>query len=139
MATFRLSLPPTSNHAYKVATRPMSGAEIAARLQRGKRRGLGVRSRMVKTEILEAWEVSAAKVVGAWVPPARTPLAVLIVLELPPTLHRKSDVDGYIKHLVDCTVGRRRDQWVDRLVVVRRRGEGWATVEVSPQEREERV
>ncbi len=117
MPTFRLSLPPTSNHGYKMA---VHGSE---------RRGW--RPAMVKTADLELWESEAALVVKGWTPPKRRSLAVRIVVALPRASFRRRDIDGMVKFLTDATVGRRCDQWIDRLDVVKVIGDGWAEVNVE--------
>ncbi len=121
--TVRLSLPPTTNHAYK----------IAARWSAKKGRLCAV---MVKTPALIAWEKGADKVVGRLDLPPRTPLMVTIRLELTRQDLRRHDLDGYIKPLLDATVGRLRDQWIDGLVVNKCLGDGWATVRISTMEGE---
>lgn len=110
--TVRLPLPPTTNHAYKLILR-------------------GGRPRLAKTTELMAWELGARLLVGAHVVPAHRPLAVRIALEVPSALVRRADLDGFVKALVDVVVTKRADQWVDRLVVTKRPGDGWATVTVE--------
>lgn len=100
MATFRLDLPPTTNHGYGLAVR-------------------GAHAAMYKTRDLRAWEREAALVVGGWRPPARTALSVRIQLRLPPGSVHRVDVDGCLKPILDVTVGRRQDQWIERLSVLK--------------------
>ncbi|MFH0899055.1 MAG: hypothetical protein V2A73_00355, partial [Pseudomonadota bacterium] len=117
MPTFRVPLPPSANHGYA----------IAARFSRKR----GWHARMMKTEVLEEWEGKVGEIVGGWVPPKRARLAVQITLALPRAMLRRRDMDGPVKYLIDATVGRRCDQWIDRLEVVKTVGDGWAEVNVE--------
>ena len=117
MPTFRLDLPPSANHGYKMA---IHGSAVR-----------GWRPAMVKTRELEQWESDAARVVGNWRPPKHRSLAMRIVIALPRDIFRRRDIDGMVKFLTDATVGRRADQWVDRLEVVKTVGDGWADVSVE--------
>lgn len=112
--TFRLPLPPPVNH----------------RTTRGTTFG-GRRNVHLSAEA-RAWAAGAALIVGAWRPPARTWLTVRIALAVPPSLLHRLDVDSCLKPLIDATVGHRRDQWVRRLLVEKRPGDGWAEVWVAP-------
>jgi Holliday junction resolvase RusA-like endonuclease len=118
MPTFRLPLPPSSNHGYKLA---LHGGHPA----------------LVKTLELERWESAAAAVLGPWRAPARVPLKVSIALVYPAGDLRRYDLDGPIKFLIDALVSRRRDQWVDELTVckIAGGGEGHADVEVETIDR----
>lgn len=107
----RIPLPPTTNHAYKLAL-------------------IHGRPALVKTDALRAWEQGARVITGGWEYMAHTRLAVAIRLEVPAGNLRRSDIDGYLKALIDVVVGKRADQWVDELHVTKAPGDGWATVEV---------
>jgi Holliday junction resolvase RusA-like endonuclease len=95
MSNWTLSLPPTANHMY-------------ANNGRGGR---------IKTDLLRQWEGETALQVAGWEPRPHASLAVQIELFLPKALMRRADIDGYLKPLLDQTVGKRRDCWVDWLTV----------------------
>lgn len=85
---------------------------------------------MAKTAELMAWEQGARAIVGCREYPPGRRLAVAIRLEVPTGQLRRSDIDGYLKALIDVAVGKRSDQWVDHLGVVKVPGDGWAEVTV---------
>lgn len=86
---------------------------------------------MAKTGELARWQRTAALIVGAWVPPARTPLRVEVWLYLPRESLRRTDIDGYQKAILDVVVGARRDQWIDQLTVHKLPGDGTVLVNVE--------
>jgi Holliday junction resolvase RusA-like endonuclease len=102
VASFVLSLPPSTNHAYL----PRSGGG------------------RYKSDLLRAWEDEAALVLRGWEPPTHTPLAVHVLLVVPRNKLRTADIDGYLKAALDAIVGKRRDAWVDELLVDKRPVEG---------------
>ena len=102
MPQFTLPLPPTSNHGYATAVRYRAGRPY---------------SRTFKTPELSAWEQIVALEVRYWEPPEQTPLQANIDLYLPKRLHRKADVDGFVKFILDSVVGKRSDHYVDKLRV----------------------
>ncbi len=114
--TIRLPLPPTINGGYKTGVRQRNGHWSA---------------RMMKTDRLIAWEDRARFELRAWERPKHLPLAVTVRLEVPASDLRRSDIDGFLKFLLDQTIGKRHDQWIDRLVVTKAAGEGWAEVTVD--------
>lgn len=105
---FVLPMPPSVNHGYVVG-----------------------QGRVYKSPALVAWEQEAALIVGQWTPPERTPLAVGIVLRLPLARLRRVDADGLCKFLVDQTVGKRRDAWVDKIVCLKESTTGPAEAVVT--------
>lgn len=120
MQTFRLPMPPSTNHGYRIATRYTAQ---------------GPRAMMMKTDELVAWELTARAIVGDYVP-RRLPLEVHVTFGFPKRDMRRNDLDGRIKFVLDAVVGRRRDQYVDMLVVekVQTDGEGYAEVSVGALE-----
>lgn len=117
----RLPLPPTTNQGYKTGLRFMKGR--------------GWVSRLMKTDRLIAWEDVAAYETRHVVRPKGAPLSVAVRLEVHRGDLRRCDIDGYLKYLLDQVVGKRNDQWIDRLSVVKVEGDGWATVTVEEAER----
>jgi Holliday junction resolvase RusA-like endonuclease len=115
--SIRLPLPPTINTGYKTGVRYVKGH--------------GWSSRMMKTDRLISWEDQAAFDLKGWEIPKRTPLAVAVRLEVPKANLRRADIDGYLKFLLDRTIGKRNDQWIDRLDVEKVEGDGWAEVTVE--------
>jgi hypothetical protein len=111
--TFRLPLPP---HGVNMATEPNS---------RGGR---------YKTAESRAWERGVALIVGDWTPPERTPLRVVVTLEMPKRLLRRADADKWAAVVADAVIGARRDQWIDEQVAIKRLGDGWAEITVEPME-----
>ncbi len=113
---FRVPLPPSTNHGYRLGLH-------------------GSRPVLVKTEALRTWEDVVACHVRPWLPPRQTPLFLTVTLHLPPKQLRTTDVDGPIKFIVDAIVGKRRDQWLDELQVIKQPTDeawGWANVQVGP-------
>jgi len=88
--------------------------------------------RLVLTTEARRWRRDAPVLLGGWEPPAHTPLAVTIKLEVP-ALYR-GDIDGYLKPILDAVIGKNRDQWVTSLSVRKVRGEGWCDVAVEAVE-----
>ena len=86
-------------------------------------------SRLVLTAEARRWRRDAPALLMGWEPPPRTPLAMTIRLELP-AVHR-SDIDGYLKPILDAVIGKNRDQWVTLLKVSKQAGDGWAVVTVE--------
>ena len=116
--TFRLALPPSANHIYEPIVRRTKKGNLA-------------HGKMWSVDY-KLWRLMARQQVGDWAPP-RCPLGVQIDLHVPLQTMRRSDVDGYIKPLLDAVVGPRSDQYIDRLVVLRSavEGEGYAVVTVE--------
>lgn len=81
-----------------------------------------------------AWQKGVALIVGDWTPPARTPLAVTVTLEVPKRLFRRIDADKWAAIVADSVIGARRDQWIDRQTAVKVLGDGWAVVEIEALE-----
>ena len=122
MPTFRVSLPPSSNAGYK----------LGIRYRRDKHTGeLKQMSTMMKTDRLIGWEEEVQWTIRGWTPPPRTPLAVTIRLSMPRADLRRRDIDGMHKYLIDQVVGKRRDQWVDSLIIVKQPGPAFADVTVE--------
>lgn len=117
LARFVLPLPPSMNHAYRHTV--VAGRAVT-----------------YKTEDAKAWQRGVALIVGGWIPPERTPLRVTITLEVPRGDFHKRDIDGYLKLLLDSTIGTRADSWIDILLVSKRLGDGRATVEVEAKPKE---
>ncbi len=122
MATFTLPLPPTTNAGYKTGSRYEHGRWV---------------SRIMKTDRLIAWEDEARFIVRQWEPPRGVPLIVRVTLQVRRGFLRRMDIDGTLKFLVDLVVGKRRDQWIDRLEVSKVEGDDTAIVTVEAIGREE--
>jgi len=119
-AEFRLPLPPTSNHQYEPILRRVKDG----RTVHGKR----------WSDEYQAWRDEVALIVKGWQPAARVPLAVSIDLYIPTKLGRNCDIDGFVKPLLDATVGKHCDQYVDYLRVRRQVGDGHAEIIIASRE-----
>lgn len=117
---FRFPLPPPTNHAYKVGVRYKYGVP---------------RARMMATEELKDWRAYVEVMVVPKELPLfqglREPLEVQIRLEVPKAKRRRLDIDGMIKPILDIVIGGRADQWIDRLIVDKVVGDGYAVVTVE--------